>query len=123
AYVKQCVEDGTLGHPVSALVSRHVTRSLGAKIAGRSDLGPVQMEGTHDIDLCAWWMEPARPKRVYAQAVDGVMRKEFGLPDCVALDQSVLVTPEQARRVMEVTLAADLSAQRGQPVDLPLPRD
>jgi scyllo-inositol 2-dehydrogenase (NAD+) len=213
AYAKQCVVDGTLGRPVSALVSRHLTRSLGAKIAGRGDLGPVQMEGTHDIDLCLWWMDPARPKRVYAQAVEGVMREKYGLPDCVwtlvtmdngaaftigsnwnlplenpgfagtsvelvctegalfvdesrrdvlltttqkgisrplstmpgepvghvfagplevetrafvdcvARDEPVLVTPDEARRVMEVTLAADLSAERGQPVELPLPRD
>jgi hypothetical protein len=32
----------------------------------------------------------------------------------------VLVTPEQARQVMEITLAADLSAERYQPVSLPL---
>jgi scyllo-inositol 2-dehydrogenase (NAD+) len=38
----------------------------------------------------------------------------------VALDRPVLVTPEQARQVMEVTLAADLSAERHQPVSLPL---
>jgi predicted dehydrogenase len=211
AYVKQCVVDGTLGKPVSALISRHLTRGLGAKIAGRGDLGPVQMEGTHDIDLVLWWMgEGVRPVRVYAQAVDGVMRDAYGLPDCVwtivtmsdgtaftigsnwnlplessgycsatiefvctngalfiddshrdvilstvdkgllrplstmpgqqvgsifqgpletetrafldavALDQPVLVTPEQARLVMEVTLAADLSAQRQRPVELPL---
>jgi hypothetical protein len=38
----------------------------------------------------------------------------------VALDRPVLVTPEQARQVMEITLAADLSAERHQPVTLPL---
>ncbi|HET7159115.1 MAG TPA: Gfo/Idh/MocA family oxidoreductase, partial [Burkholderiales bacterium] len=26
AYVKRCIEDGTLGRPVSALISRHITR-------------------------------------------------------------------------------------------------
>ena len=211
AYLKQCVEDSTVGRPVTALISRHLTRALGGKIAGRGALGPVQMEGTHDIDLCLWWMEGhARPKRVFAQAVDGVMREQYDLPDCVwtivsmdngsaftigsnwnlplespgfsattielvctegalfvddshrdvilttvqggltrpastmpgeqvghvfqgpmeaetrffvdcvALDQPVLVTPQQARLVMEVTLAADLSAELGRPVDLPL---
>ena len=40
--------------------------------------------------------------------------------EAVALDRPVLVTPEQARQVMEVTLAADLSAERHQPVSLPL---
>jgi scyllo-inositol 2-dehydrogenase (NAD+) len=213
AYVKECVAQGRLGRPVSVLVSRHLTRQLGEKIAGRGELGPVQMEGTHDIDLALWWMEGARPVRVYAQSVNGVMRPKYGLPDCtwtlvtnddgtaitigsnwnlpleapgfsstvvefvgtegalfvddshrdillstvtggltrplstmpgeqvghvyrgpmeaetlhfidaVARDQPVLVTAEQARVVMEVTLAADLSAQQGRPVDLPLPPD
>jgi predicted dehydrogenase len=40
--------------------------------------------------------------------------------EAVALDRPVLVTPEHARQVMEVTLAADLSAERHQPVSLPL---
>jgi myo-inositol 2-dehydrogenase/D-chiro-inositol 1-dehydrogenase len=31
-----------------------------------------------------------------------------------------MVTPEHARMVMEVYIAADLSAERNQPVDLPL---
>jgi hypothetical protein len=38
----------------------------------------------------------------------------------VALNRPVLVTQEQERQVMEVTLAADLSAERHQPVALPL---
>ena len=33
AYVRQCIRDGTIGKPVSALVSRHSTRSLGKKIS------------------------------------------------------------------------------------------
>jgi predicted dehydrogenase len=41
------------------------------------------------------------------------------LEACV-LDRPVLVTPEHARMVMEVYIAADLSAERNQPVDLPL---
>jgi predicted dehydrogenase len=40
--------------------------------------------------------------------------------EAVALDRPVLVTPEQARQVMEITLAADLSAERHRPVSLPL---
>ena len=33
-----------------------------------------------------------------------------------------MVTPESARRVMETYLAADLSAERNEPVELPLRR-
>ena len=40
--------------------------------------------------------------------------------EAVAMNRPVLVTPEQARQVMEVTLAADLSAESNQPVRLPL---
>jgi predicted dehydrogenase len=39
---------------------------------------------------------------------------------CVAFDRPVLVTPEEARLVMEVYVAADLSAERNEPVELPL---
>jgi myo-inositol 2-dehydrogenase/D-chiro-inositol 1-dehydrogenase len=35
-------------------------------------------------------------------------------------NSAVMVTPESARRVMETYSAADLSADRGEPVDLPL---
>jgi hypothetical protein len=38
----------------------------------------------------------------------------------VAYDRPVLVTPEEARQVMEVYVAADLSAERNEPVALPL---
>jgi scyllo-inositol 2-dehydrogenase (NAD+) len=210
AYVKQKLDDGTLGTPVSALVSRHITRSLGNKISGRIKLSPAAMEATHDIDFVLWCLEPARPVRVYAQAVEKVMKATRDTSDCmwivitmddgtvftvgagwilppgypnysstwiefvgsegalmiddthkdvilntmgegmrlpmssmpgepvghvyagpmasetvhfieaVACDRPVLVTPEQARRVMEVYMAADLSAERNQPVTLPL---
>jgi predicted dehydrogenase len=38
--------------------------------------------------------------------------------ECVALGKQPLVTGEQARLVMQVYQAADLSAETGQPVDL-----
>lgn len=212
-YVKRCLEDGTLGKPVTILVSRHITRSLGAKISGRGELGPAQMEGTHDIDLCLWWLEPRRPVRVYGQSVDGVIKSSYGLPDCtwvvvtmddgtaftvgsnwnlpleapgfsgamaevvgtdgalfideshrdmlltrveggltrplssmpgervgnvyrgpleaetnhfidcVARDLPPVVSAEGARVSMEVALAADLSAEHGQPIPVPIPRE
>src|SRR5258708_14398761 len=40
--------------------------------------------------------------------------------EAVALDRPVLVTPEQARQVMELYIAADLSAELNEPVTLPL---
>ncbi|HSK07205.1 MAG TPA: Gfo/Idh/MocA family oxidoreductase, partial [Acidimicrobiia bacterium] len=44
ALVKRSLNDGTLGDPVSVLVSRHITRSLGAKIGSRTKLSPAAME-------------------------------------------------------------------------------
>ena len=213
AYVRKSIVDGTIGKPVSALVSRHITRGLGKKIIGRTKLSPAAMESTHDLDFVLWCLEPARPVRVYSQVNYGAMREATGadIPDnqwitvtmdsglsfvvgggwslppgypnfsttwiemigtegavlvddshrdvvlstmkdgmrlpmssmpgefvdhtyagpmeretihfleAVAQDKPVLVTPEQARQVMEVYIAADISAERGEPVTLPLP--
>ena len=210
AYIKRCLDDGTLGEPVSALVSRHITRSLGNKISGRVKLSPAAMEATHDLDFVLWCLAPAKPVRIYAQNVYKLMAEKNGAPDCtwiivtmdngvsftigagwilplgypnysttslemvgtkgalmiddshkdvvlntenngiqfpmssmpgeavghvyagpmaaetshfidcVARDRPVLVTAEQARQVMEVYIAADLSAERNEPVQLPL---
>ena len=211
AYVRQCIRDGTIGRPVSALVSRHITRSLGTKISGRVKLSPAAMESTHDLDFLLWCLEPAKPVRVYSQVNYGAMRdagapnvpdtqwitvtldsgltfvvgggwslplgypnfsttwiemvgtegallvddshrdvvlntvkKGMQLPmstmpgefvehtyagamapetvhflEAVVHDRPVLVTPEHARMVMEVYIAADLSAERNAAVDLP----
>ncbi|MCX7244872.1 MAG: Gfo/Idh/MocA family oxidoreductase [Burkholderiales bacterium] len=43
--------------------------------------------------------------------------------EAVALDRPVLVTGEQARTVMEVYMAADISAETGDPVYLPLSKE
>ena len=40
--------------------------------------------------------------------------------DAIARDRPCLVTIEQARKVMECYIAADLSAERNEPVNLPL---
>ena len=210
AYVRKCVRDGTIGKPVSALVSRHITRSLGKKISGRTRLSPAAMESTHDLDFIFWLLEPAKPVRVYAQGAYGYMQPVNGsydvmwtivtmdngmlvtvgggwnLPpsypnycatwieitgtegslflddtqrdnwlntvadgtrfpmstmpgeqvdhvfagqmgpetlhflESVMLDRAPMVSPESARRVMETYLAADLSAERGEPIDLPM---
>lgn len=83
AYVHEQVAARQLGRPVTVMISRHITRALGRKISSRGELGPAQMEATHDIDLALWWLAPARPVRVYAQSVAGIMKPEFGLPDCI----------------------------------------
>lgn len=212
AYVRKCIRDATIGRPVTALVSRHITRMLGTKISGRSKLSPAAMESTHDLDFIFWCLEPARPVRVYSQVNYGAMKEMSGgdVPDqqwimvtmdngmsivvgggwslplgypnfsstwiemvgtegavmvddshkdvvvntvkkgmqlpmstmpgefvdhtyagpmapetvhfleAVVYDRPVMVTPEHARMVMEVYIAADLSAERNEPVSLPL---
>jgi predicted dehydrogenase len=214
AYVRKSLRDGTIGKPVSALVSRHITRGLGTKISGRVKLSPAAMECTHDLDFVLWCLEPAKPVRVYSAVNYGAMQQQAPagsqIPDCqwvmvtmdsgltlvvgggwslplgypnfsttwiemvgtegallvddshrdvvlntvnkgmqlpmstmpgefvehtyagpmaaetvhfleaVALDRPVMVTPEHARMVMEVYIAADLSAESNQPVSLPL---
>ncbi len=210
AFAKKKITDGTLGKVVSVMVSRHLSRSLGKKIASRVKLSPVVMESTHDLDFVFWLLEPAKPVRVYSQGSYGYMRPVNGsydvmwstvtmdngmlvvigggwnlppsypnfcatwveitgtegslmlddthrdnwlntvaggtqypmstmpgeqvdhvfagqmgpetihfLESCI-MDRPVMVTPESARRVMETYLAADLSAARNEPIDLPL---
>ena len=83
AYVKRSIDDGTIGQPVSALVSRHITRNLGNKIGGRIKLSPAAMEATHDIDFVLWCFSPRQPVRVYAQEVRKIMQATHNVPDCV----------------------------------------
>lgn len=83
AYVKRCIEDGSIGEPVSAVVSRHITRNLGKKIGGRVKLSPAAMEATHDIDFVLWCLEPRKPVKVYAQEVHKIMKGQYNVPDCV----------------------------------------
>ena len=96
AYVKKQVADGTLGEPVSVLVSRHITRGLGHKISGRVKLSPAAMEATHDIDFVLWCLAPAKPVKVYAQEVRKVMAPVNGAPDCdwimITMDSGAVVT-------------------------------
>jgi len=210
AYAKKKVADGTIGKPVSVMVSRHLSRSLGKKIAGRVKLSPAAMESTHDLDFVFWLLEPAKPVRVYSQGACGYMQALNGSYDCMwttvtmdsglvvvvgggwnlppsypnycatwieitgtdgalvlddthrdvwlntvadgtrfplstmpgeqvdhvfagqmgpetihflescLMNRPVMVTPESARMVMETYTAADLSAARNEPVDLPL---
>lgn len=213
AYVRKSIREGAIGAPVSVLVSRHISRSLGRKITGRTKLSPAAMESTHDLDFVLWCLEPAKPVRVYSQNNYGAIRQASGaeVPDlqwiqvtmdsgvsfvvgggwslppgypnfsstwiemvgtdgavfvddshkdvvittmksgmqlpmssmpgervehvwagpmsdetshfleAVVRDEPVMVTPEHARMVMELYMAADLSAGTNQPVTLPLP--
>jgi predicted dehydrogenase len=212
AYAKKSLLEKTIGDPVCALVSRHITRGLGNKIGGRIKLSPAVMEATHDIDFLLWCMAPAKPVRVYSQSAYGAMKDVTGLEDAqwmivtldngvvlsigsgwtmppghpnysgtwievtgtdgmlviddthrdvifntlengirlpmstmpgepvghvfagpmhdetvhfieaIALDRPVMATAEQARAVMELYLAADISADSNEPVSLPLAR-
>lgn len=98
AYVKKSIADGRIGRPVSALVSRHITRGLGKKISGRTKLSPAAMESTHDLDFVLWCLEPAKPVRVYSQLNFGAIQEMSGseTPDAqwmiVTLDNGVSVT-------------------------------
>lgn len=83
AYIKRSIDDGTIGQPVTALVSRHITRNLGKKIGGRVKLSPAAMEATHDIDFVLWCLAPRKPVRVYAQEVHKIMGPQYNVPDCV----------------------------------------
>src|SRR5436190_21280412 len=74
AYVRKCIRDATIGKPVTARVSRHMTRMLGTKISGRSKLSPAAMAATHDLYLVFGCLEPATPVRVYAPVHYGAMR-------------------------------------------------
>ena len=95
AYARKHLQEGTIGDPVCALVSRHLTRSLGDKISGRIKLSPAAMEATHDIDFLLWLMEPAQPVRVYSQSAYGAMHDLTGSEDAqwimVTLDNGVIL--------------------------------
>ena len=96
ALVKRSLRDGTLGDPVSVLVSRHISRSLGGKIGSRTKLSPAAMEATHDIDFALWCLEPRRPVRVYSQVAWGARKEEHDVPDTqiivFTMDDGVTVT-------------------------------
>jgi myo-inositol 2-dehydrogenase/D-chiro-inositol 1-dehydrogenase len=95
AYAKKKITDGTLGRIVSVMVSRHLSRSLGKKIASRVRLSPAAMESTHDLDLVFWLLEPAKPVKVYAQGGYGFMQPINGSYDImwstVTMDDGALV--------------------------------
>src|SRR5215207_5466870 len=89
------IADGTLGRVVSVMVSRHLSRSLGKKIASRTKLSLAAMESTHNLDFAFWLLEPAKPLRVYSQGSYGYMQAVNGSYDCmwttVTMDNGMLV--------------------------------
>src|SRR3569833_549226 len=95
AYAKKKIADGTLGNVVSVMVSRHLSRSLGKKIASRVRLSPAAMESTHDLDFVFWLLEPAKPVRVYSQGAYGYMHPVNGSYDVmwttVTMDDGTVV--------------------------------
>lgn len=108
AMIKRAINDGTLGDISSILVSRHITRSLGAKIAGRTKLSPAAMEATHDLDFAFWCLEPRQPLRVYSQNSWGVRKDTLGVPDT----QYIVVTMDDGT---VVNLGAGMSVPPGHP--------
>jgi predicted dehydrogenase len=95
AYAKKKISDGTLGKVVNVMVSRHLSRELGKKIAARVKLSPAAMESTHDLDFVFWLLEPAKPVRVYSQGALGHMQYLGGSYDTmwttVTMDNGMLV--------------------------------
>ena len=106
--VKRSIEAGDLGAVSSILVSRHITRSLGAKISNRTKLSPAAMEATHDLDFAFWCLQPRRPVRVYSQNAWGVRADTLGVPDT----QYVVVTMDDGT---VVTVGAGMSLPPGYP--------
>jgi len=61
AFARKKIVDGTLGKIVSVMVSRHLSRSLGKKIASRTKLSPAAMESTTISTSCSGcWSRPSR---------------------------------------------------------------
>lgn len=96
AFAKKKIADGTLGTVVNVMVSRHLSRALGKKIASRVKLSPAAMESTHDLDFVFWLLEPAKPVRVYSQGAYGYMKPVNGSFDVmwsiITMDNGMLVT-------------------------------
>lgn len=95
AYAKKSIAEGKLGRVVNVMVSRHLSRNLGKKIANRVKLSPAAMESTHDLDFVFWLLAPAKPVKVYSQGAYGYMKDLNGSFDCmwstVNMDDGTLV--------------------------------
>ena len=83
AYARKAIAEGKLGKIVNVMVSRHLSRSLGSRIANRVKLSPAAMESTHDLDFVFWLLAPAKPERIYSQGAYGFMKELNGSYDCM----------------------------------------
>lgn len=82
AWVRSVVSSGEVGTPVSVLVSRNMSHSIGLKVTSRGGLGPELMQAPHDLDLCLWWLAGDVPVSVFAQSSRGTLHAATGVADC-----------------------------------------
>ena len=82
AWVRSVVSAGEIGAPISVLVSRNMSHSIGLKVTSRGALGPELMQAPHDLDLCLWWLAGDAPVSVYAQSSRGTLYDATGVADC-----------------------------------------
>ena len=96
AFVQKTLKEGTIGEPVTCLVSRNVTRELGKKISGRTKLSPASMEATHDLDFLLWCLQPRKPIKVYSQTAGKLFAQKSDTPDhqwiMVTMDDGTTIT-------------------------------
>ena len=83
AYAKKSIAEGRLGKVVNVMVSRHLSRNLGKKIANRVKLSPAAMESTHDLDFVFWLLDHTKPEKIYSQGAYGYMQDLNGSYDCM----------------------------------------
>ncbi len=96
AYINKAIKEGRIGDPVTCLVSRNVTREIGAKIKGRSKMSPAAMGGTHSIDFLLWCLQPRLPVQVYSQQSGKLFTRVSETPDhqwiMVTMDDGTTIT-------------------------------
>ena len=96
AFVNKAVKAGRIGEPVTCLVSRNITREIGAKIKGRSRMSPAAMGGTHSIDFLLWCLQPRLPVKVYSQQSGKLFSRVSDTPDhqwiMVTMDDGTTIT-------------------------------
>ncbi|MDG2269315.1 MAG: Gfo/Idh/MocA family oxidoreductase, partial [Alphaproteobacteria bacterium] len=95
AYVNAAIKRGDIGEPVTCLVSRNITREIGAKIKGRSKMSPAAMGGTHSIDFLLWCLQPRVPVLVYSQQSGKLFRQVSDTPD----HQWIMVTMDDGTTI------------------------